>query len=108
MYGARKGIVTGVAAERFGGQLLDTMAIENFISVNETDGPKLAMALEQHVRSYEVDIMGGQKAVELIPGELIEVKLENGALVSLASTVTTTRSRPVPVRRSACANQLAG
>ncbi|HWR95425.1 MAG TPA: alkyl hydroperoxide reductase subunit F [Arenimonas sp.] len=93
VYGARKGIVTGVAAERFGGQLLDTMAIENFISVNETDGPKLAMALEQHVRSYEVDIMSGQKAVELIPGELIEVKLENGASLKSKSVILSTGAR---------------
>ncbi|HAL22920.1 MAG TPA: alkyl hydroperoxide reductase subunit F, partial [Stenotrophomonas sp.] len=54
IYAARKGIRTGIAAERFGGQVLDTMAIENFISVAETEGPKLAAALEQHVRGYEV------------------------------------------------------
>ena len=57
IYAARKGIRTGIAAERFGGQVLDTMAIENFISVKETEGPKLATALEQHVREYDVDIM---------------------------------------------------
>ncbi|HBZ48068.1 MAG TPA: alkyl hydroperoxide reductase subunit F, partial [Stenotrophomonas sp.] len=62
IYAARKGIRTGVAAERFGGQVLDTMAIENFISVKETEGPKLAMALEQHVREYDVDIMNLQRA----------------------------------------------
>jgi alkyl hydroperoxide reductase subunit F len=69
------------------------MAIENFISVNETDGPKLAMALEQHVRSYEVDIMSGQKAVELVPGELIEVKLENGASLKSKSVILSTGAR---------------
>src|ERR1700755_2646371 len=57
IYAARKGIATGVAAERFGGQVLDTMAIENFISVSHTEGPKLATALEQHVKDYDVDIM---------------------------------------------------
>ncbi|WP_123436455.1 FAD-dependent oxidoreductase, partial [Pseudomonas brassicacearum] len=57
IYAARKGIRTGVAAERFGGQVLDTMAIENFISVQETEGPKLATALEEHVKQYDVDIM---------------------------------------------------
>lgn len=62
IYAARKGIRTGVAAERFGGQVLDTMAIENFISVQETEGPKLARALEEHVRHYEVDIMNLQRA----------------------------------------------
>src|SRR5690606_31100838 len=57
VYAARKGIRTGVVAERFGGQVLDTMAIENFISVKETEGPKFAAALEDHVRAYDVDIM---------------------------------------------------
>ena len=67
VYAARKGIRTGVAAERFGGQVLDTMAIENFISVTETDGPKMAAALEQHVRHYDVDVMNLQRAEALVP-----------------------------------------
>ncbi len=83
IYAARKGIRTGLAAERFGGQVLDTMGIENFISVPHTEGPKLALSLEQHVKDYEVDVMNLQKAVSLAPaaqpGGLIEVKLENGA-----------------------------
>lgn len=93
VYAARKGIVTGIVAGRFGGQVLDTLSIENFISVIETDGPKLAMALEQHVKSYEVDIMNGQKAVELIPGELIEVKLGNGASLKSKSVILSTGAR---------------
>src|SRR3981081_2535218 len=67
IYAARKGIRTGVVSERFGGQVLDTLAIENFVSVQETEGPKFAAALEQHVRSYEVDIMNVQQASELKP-----------------------------------------
>ena len=89
IYAARKGIRTGVAAERFGGQVLDTMAIENFISVQETEGPKLARALEEHVRHYEVDIMNLQRASKLVPakntGELHEVQFESGG--SLAKTL---------------------
>lgn len=67
VYAARKGIRTGLVAERFGGQVLDTMTIENFISVPETDGPRMAVALEQHVRQYEVDIMNLQHAETLVP-----------------------------------------
>ena len=93
VYAARKGIRTGVAAERFGGQVLDTLAIENFISVSETDGPKLATAMEQHVKAYEVDIMNGQRAVELIPGDVIEVKLANGASLKSKSIVLSTGAR---------------
>jgi len=83
IYAARKGIRTGIAAERFGGQVLDTMGIENFISVSHTEGPKLAASLEGHVRDYEVDVMNLQTAVELVPageaGGLHEVKLASGA-----------------------------
>ncbi len=97
IYAARKGIRTGIAAERFGGQVLDTMAIENFISVTYTEGPKLASALEQHVREYDVDIMNLQRASKLIaanePGGLIEVQLENGASLKSRSVVLSTGAR---------------
>jgi len=96
IYAARKGIRTGVAAERFGGQVLDTLAIENFISVTHTEGPKLAAALEQHVREYEADVMNLQRATALVPaGEdgLIEVKLDNGASLKSRSVVLSTGAR---------------
>ncbi|MDC7677056.1 alkyl hydroperoxide reductase subunit F [Asticcacaulis machinosus] len=97
IYAARKGIRTGVVAERFGGQVLDTMAIENFISVSHTEGPKLASALEQHVKEYDVDIMNLQRAVGLVPasvpGGLIEVKLENGASVKSRTVIISTGAR---------------
>ncbi len=93
IYAARKGIRTGVASERFGGQVLDTMAIENFISVQETEGPRLATALEQHVKSYDVDIMNLQRAVSLVPGDLIEVKFESGASLKAKSVVLATGAR---------------
>ncbi|MCW6028992.1 alkyl hydroperoxide reductase subunit F [Stenotrophomonas sp. SRS1] len=96
IYAARKGIRTGVAAERFGGQVLDTMAIENFISVTETEGPKLAAALEQHVREYEVDIMNLQRATALVPAGddgLVEIKLENGASLKSRSVILSTGAR---------------
>jgi alkyl hydroperoxide reductase subunit F len=94
VYAARKGIRTGVASERFGGQVLDTMDIENFISVTKTDGPKFAAALEEHVRSYEVDIMNLQRARALLPGpDLIEVQLENGASLKSRTVILSTGAR---------------
>lgn len=93
IYAARKGIRTGVVAERFGGQVLDTMSIENFISVKETEGPKFAMALEEHVRDYDVDIMNLQEATELIPGDTIEVKLANGGSLKGRSVILATGAR---------------
>ncbi|WP_404397125.1 alkyl hydroperoxide reductase subunit F [Stutzerimonas chloritidismutans] len=96
IYAARKGIRTGVAAERFGGQVLDTMAIENFISVKETEGPKLARALEEHVREYEVDIMNLQRASKLIPaGEdgLHRVQFDNGGELKAKTLILATGAR---------------
>src|SRR5690554_6747237 len=97
IYAARKGIRTGVIAERFGGQVLDTLSIENFISVKETEGPKLAAALEEHVKSYDVDIMNNQRAEALVPatepGGLVEVKLANGAVVRSKAVIAATGAR---------------
>ncbi|MEQ4537928.1 MAG: alkyl hydroperoxide reductase subunit F [Billgrantia sp.] len=97
IYAARKGIRTGVAAERFGGQVLDTMAIENFISVPYTEGPKLAAALEQHVKEYEADIMNLQRAVKLIPaadqGGEHEVEFESGARLKSKTLILSTGAR---------------
>jgi alkyl hydroperoxide reductase subunit F len=94
IYAARKGIRTGIVAERFGGQVMDTLGIENFISVKETEGPKLAMALEQHVKAYDVDIMNLQRAAKLLPGEgQVEVQLENGASLKAKSVILATGAR---------------
>ncbi len=97
IYAARKGIRTGVAAERFGGQVLDTMAIENFISVQETEGPKLARALEEHVKQYDVDIMNLQRASAIVPakeaGSLHEVKFESGASLKAKTLILATGAR---------------
>lgn len=97
IYSARKGIRTGVVAERFGGQVMDTIGIENFISVKATEGPKLAVALEQHVKEYDVDIINLQKARDIIPGDdpgdLVEVKLASGASLKSKSVILATGAR---------------
>ena len=94
IYAARKGIRTGVVAERFGGQVLDTMSIENFISVKETEGPKLAMALEQHVKEYDVDVMNLQRAAGVARnGDFVEVTMQSGAVLKSKSVILATGTR---------------
>ncbi|MFT4190758.1 MAG: alkyl hydroperoxide reductase subunit F [Comamonas sp.] len=94
IYAARKGIRTGVAAERFGGQVLDTLAIENFISVKETEGPKLAAALEEHVKQYDVDIMNLQRAESLVAqDDGIEVRFAGGARLKGKTVIVATGAR---------------
>jgi NADH-dependent peroxiredoxin subunit F len=97
VYAARKGIRVGVAAERFGGQVNDTLAIENYISVLETDGPKFATAIEAQVRHYGVDIMNLQRAEKLVPasepGGLVQVVMANGASLQARSVILSTGAR---------------
>ena len=94
VYAARKGIRTGIVADRFGGQVMDTLGIENFISVKATEGPKLVMALEEHVKSYDVDIMSLQRAEALVPGvDLIDIKLANGAVLKSKTVIIATGAR---------------
>lgn len=97
IYAARKGIRTGIATERFGGQVLDTMSIENFISVSHTEGPKLVAQLEQHVGDYDVDVMNLQKAAKLVPasreGGFHEVTLESGATLKARTVILSTGAR---------------
>ncbi len=96
IYAARKGIRTGIVAERFGGQVLDTLGIENFVSVQHTEGPKLAAQLEAHVKDYDVDVMNVQEAAALIPGGangLHEVKLKSGASVKGKTVILSTGAR---------------
>jgi len=96
IYAARKGIRTGVVTERFGGQVLDTMGIENFISVTETEGPKLAAQLENHVKTYDVDIMNLQRAEALLPADadgLLSVRLAGGATLRARSVILSTGAR---------------
>ncbi|HEX7381336.1 MAG TPA: alkyl hydroperoxide reductase subunit F [Nevskiaceae bacterium] len=98
IYAARKGIRTGVIAGRIGGQVLDTMDIENFISVPHTDGPRLAGGLEGHLRAHEVDVMANQEAVRLIPAARSEdglnrVELGVGAALRARVIVLATGAR---------------
>ncbi|MDR1550125.1 MAG: alkyl hydroperoxide reductase subunit F [Hungatella sp.] len=93
IYAARKGIRTGVVAERFGGQVRETLGIENLISVGYTEGSRFAEILEQHVSKYDVDIMNAQRARRLERKEFIEVELENGAVLKSKAVILSTGAR---------------
>jgi len=96
VYAARKGIRTGVVAQRFGGQVLDTLGIENYISVVRTEGPQFATALEQHVEAYGVDVMNLQTAKRLTRNTatgLLEVELASGATLRGRTVILSTGAR---------------
>ncbi|WP_347330772.1 alkyl hydroperoxide reductase subunit F [Marinimicrobium locisalis] len=93
IYAARKGVRTALLAERFGGQVMDTMGIENFISVPYTEGPKLSAGLEQHVKEYGVDIITEQRAASISRHQMLDLELESGATLSSKSVVLATGAR---------------
>jgi alkyl hydroperoxide reductase subunit F len=94
VYAARKGLRVGVLAERFGGQTLDTLGIENFISVAHTEGPLFARALENHVREHaNVEVITGQRARQLEAGALHRVQLDSGAELKARSLILATGAR---------------
>ena len=93
IYAARKGLRTGIAAERFGGQVKDTLGIENFITVKYTEGPKLAASLEEHVKEYPIDVMKLQRGKRLEKKELIEIELESGTVLKSKAVILSTGAR---------------
>ncbi|WP_340005150.1 alkyl hydroperoxide reductase subunit F [Paenibacillus sp. FSL K6-0276] len=93
IYAARKGIRTGIVAERLGGQVNDTLGIENFISVNYIEGPQLVAKLEEQVKEYGIDVMKLQRATRLDKNDLIEVELENGAVLKSKTVILSTGAR---------------
>ncbi|CAH8771898.1 alkyl hydroperoxide reductase subunit F [Paenibacillus dendritiformis] len=93
IYAARKGIRTGLVAERFGGQVNDTLGIENFISVKYTEGPQLVANIEQQVKEYDIDVMKLQRAKRLEKKDLIEIELENGAVLKSKTVIVSTGAR---------------
>ncbi|MDP5147941.1 alkyl hydroperoxide reductase subunit F [Shewanella sp. ULN5] len=93
IYAARKGLTTGIVADKFGGQVAETVGIENFISVAKTEGPKLVANLENHVKDYDVDVMENQKAIKLAANGLFDVELENGAILQSKTVLLATGAR---------------
>lgn len=93
IYAARKGIRTGIVAERFGGQVMDTMGIENFIGTKYTEGPKVAASLEEHVKEYDIDVMNLQRAKRLEKKDFVELELENGAVLKSKTVILSTGAR---------------
>ena len=93
VYAARKGIRTAIVAERFGGQVMDTLGIENLIGTKYTEGPKLVASLEEHVKEYAVDVHNLQKAKRITRSDMIEVELESGATLRSKSVIISTGAR---------------
>ena len=93
IYSARKGIRTGIVAERFGGQVNDTLSIENIIGTKATEGPQFVASLEAHVAEYSIEVMKSQRVANITRNELVEVELENGAVLKGKTVILSTGAR---------------
>lgn len=93
IYSARKGIRTGIVAERFGGQVNDTLSIENIVGTKATEGPAFVASLEGHVADYDIDVIKSQRVKRIERGEMVEVTLENGAVLKGKTVVVSTGAR---------------
>jgi len=93
IYAARKGIRTGIVAERFGGQVNDTLSIENIIGTKATEGPAFVSSLEAHVLDYPIEIFKSQRAAKIAKNDLVEVTLENGAVLKGKTVIVSTGAR---------------
>jgi alkyl hydroperoxide reductase subunit F len=97
VYAARKGIRTGIVADRFGGQTNDTLGIENYISVLETNGPAFSGNLLAQVSHYGVEVMNLQRVATVTPstaaGGLVTVRTESGATLRARTVILATGAR---------------
>ncbi|MGF2070294.1 alkyl hydroperoxide reductase subunit F [Enterococcus casseliflavus] len=93
IYAARKGINTGMVVETMGGQVMETLGIENMIGTPYTEGPKLMRQVEEHINEYNVDVMKGQRAKDIRRNDVIEVELENGAVLKTKTAILATGAR---------------
>jgi alkyl hydroperoxide reductase subunit F len=65
IYLARKGLKVAVVAERIGGQVKETVGIENLISIPYITGEQLADNLKKHLQHYTVDFLEHRKVEKL-------------------------------------------
>lgn len=100
VYAARKGVSTGLVASDFGGQVVETLGIENIPGFKYTEGPSFMGQMEEQVTALGVDIMTGTLAQNIKESEnssqdlrLIEVELDNGAKLEARSVVIATGAR---------------
>jgi alkyl hydroperoxide reductase subunit F len=97
IYTARKGFTTGIAAERFGGQLNDTLGIENLPGTAYTEGPKLAGELKAQVDTNAIELLNHAEAERLEPardaGGLHTVHFAGGGRLQARSLILATGAR---------------
>ncbi|NDV90722.1 alkyl hydroperoxide reductase subunit F [Alteromonas sp. 345S023] len=93
IYSARKGLKVTMVAESFGGQVKDTMGIENLISVPKTTGPELVGNLMEHVNDYDITLKEHVRVDNIEKGNVKTITLSSGEQIRTRSLVVATGAR---------------
>jgi len=93
IYAARKGLKVTMVADRFGGQVKDTMGIENLISVTKTTGPELAGALQAHMNEYDITMKEHFRVEKVEKGEVKTVHLSSGEQIKTRTLIVATGAK---------------
>ena len=87
IYAVRKGLKVTLISEELGGQVKETLGIENFISMNYTTGDKLTRSMTEHLTSYGVTLRENSRVAQIEQGQLKSVVLASGEIVETRSVV---------------------
>ncbi len=93
IYSARKGLKVTLIADRIGGQVKDTMGIENLISVSKTTGPELTGAMQAHMNDYDITIKEHLRVSDIEKGEIKTLTLSSGEIVTTKTLIVATGAR---------------
>lgn len=93
IYSARKGLNVTLIADRIGGQVKDTMGIENLISVPKTTGPELTGALQSHLNDYEITLKEHLRVSYIEKGHIKKVTLSSGESIETKSLIIATGAK---------------
>lgn len=93
IYSARKGLKVTLIAERLGGQVKDTMGIENLISVSSTTGPELTGNLIAHMNDYDITVKEHLRVSEVIDEEIKTVVLSSGERIDTKTLIVATGAK---------------
>jgi alkyl hydroperoxide reductase subunit F len=93
IYAARKGIRTGLVAENLGGQVAETLGIENIIGTKYIEGKVFMNQVAEHMKEYPIDMIKGQQGARISKSDLLELNLVSGATLRAKSIVVATGAR---------------
>ncbi|MEM9102360.1 MAG: alkyl hydroperoxide reductase subunit F [Pseudomonadota bacterium] len=93
IYSARKGLKVTLIADRIGGQVKDTMGIENLISVPKTTGPELTGSLYEHLKEYDITIKEHLSVTEVQDDTVKVIKLSSGEEIRSKTLIMATGAR---------------